>query len=261
MAAEEPHSQEPPSFAGKDLTRPNFAAARLRDPYFKAVRVSDGNFEGAKFTGGYFENANISGWIRGLRVNGVDVAPLVEAELDRQFPERLKLRASDPAGLLEAWTTVEGIWDATIDRARALPDSALSERVDEEWSLLETLRHLIFATDAWHRHVVLGEPWPYHPWGVVHSGGPAPADLGIDTDANPSVDEVLTVRRDRMNGVRATIETATPSELKRKCVPSGDAYPPGGTNSVRRCLQVVLNEEWWHSHYANRDLEIIEARS
>src|SRR5918998_1981160 len=48
-----------------------------------------------------------------LRVNGVDVIPLVEAELNRRFPGRADRRAKDPDGLRAAW--------ATPERARAAP--------------------------------------------------------------------------------------------------------------------------------------------
>jgi len=37
-----------------------------------------------------------------LRVNGVDVAPLVEAELNRRFPGRADRRTGDPDGLRAA---------------------------------------------------------------------------------------------------------------------------------------------------------------
>src|SRR5215211_4441379 len=40
-------------------------------------------------------------------------------------------------------------WDAVVRRALALPEDLLHERVDGEWSFIETLRHLVFATDAW----------------------------------------------------------------------------------------------------------------
>lgn len=42
-----------------------------------------------------------------LLVNGVDVAPLVEAELNRRFPGRANRRAGDPGGLREAWAALE----------------------------------------------------------------------------------------------------------------------------------------------------------
>jgi hypothetical protein len=48
-----------------------------------------------------------------LRVNGVEIEPLVQAELDRRFPERVKLRAADVEGLREAWSMLEDLWAAT----------------------------------------------------------------------------------------------------------------------------------------------------
>jgi hypothetical protein len=48
-------------------------------------------------------DARIDGEIHNLLVNGVDVAPLVNAELDRHYPDRAKMRPTDPAGLREAW--------------------------------------------------------------------------------------------------------------------------------------------------------------
>jgi hypothetical protein len=76
---------------------------RLDDADFSGARLHGPNFEGTRITDGWLRNADISGVIDGLRVNGVDVAPLVQAELDRRFPQRVKLRATDPQGLAEAW--------------------------------------------------------------------------------------------------------------------------------------------------------------
>src|SRR5213078_536295 len=114
------------------------------------------NFEGAKITDAWFYGADISGDLEGLRLNGVEVAPLVKAELERLFPERAKLRATTPDALAAAWVMIEDTWQATLTRARTLPDVALSKRVDEEWSFVETLRHLVLATDIWLRRMIKG---------------------------------------------------------------------------------------------------------
>src|SRR4051794_35607939 len=79
----------------------------------------------------------------GLRVNGVDVTPLVEQELDRRFPGRSERRAESPAGLRAAWTAVEQAWNAAIERAAALPATSVDVRIGEEWSFAETMRHLV----------------------------------------------------------------------------------------------------------------------
>jgi uncharacterized protein YjbI with pentapeptide repeats len=102
--------------------RLDFRGQRLDDADFSDGRLHGPNLQGTKITDGWLRGADISGFIGGLRVNGVEVAPLVEAELNRRYPERLKLRARDPAGLAEAWMMIEDVWRATAARTRALPE-------------------------------------------------------------------------------------------------------------------------------------------
>jgi Pentapeptide repeats (8 copies) len=109
------------------------------------VRLHGTNLEGARLTETYLVDAGISGDIEGLRLNGVEVEPLVRAELDRRYPDRVKLRASDAAGLRQAWSMVERLWAATTGRAPRLPEAVQRERVGGEWSIIETVRHLVFA--------------------------------------------------------------------------------------------------------------------
>jgi hypothetical protein len=241
----------------KDL---DFRGERLDDADFSGARLHSSNLEGARITDGWLHNADISGYIGGLLVNGVEVAPLVEAELDRRFPERVKLRAVDPPGLLEAWTMIEGVWARTVARARALPEPLLSERIDDDWSFIETLRHLIFATDAWLFRMVRHVSHPYHPWGLAGSFLADPGSLGLDCDAHPSFDDVLAVRREHMSAVKETMAGLSSEALKQVCIPPETPGHPTESHSVHECLRVILDEEWEHSRYANRDLAILEAR-
>ena len=237
-----------------------FAGARLEDADFSGARLHSPNFEGTRITDAWLFNADISGDIEGLRVNGVEVAPLVEAELDRRFPERAKLRAGDPPGLADAWAMIEEVWRTTVARARALPAPLLFERVDDEWSFLETLRHLVFATDCWLLRMVRQISRPYHPWGVAGSWLTDPASLGIDPEAKPALDDLLEVRRTRMEMVRETFAALTTAELARVGFPPDAPGHPREPRSVLHCLHVILDEEWQHSRYANRDLTILQAR-
>ncbi len=238
----------------------DFRGKRLDDANFSGARLHSCSFVGTRVTDGFLLNADISGFIGGMRVNGVDVEPLVQAELDRQFPERVKLRATDPQGLRDAWGLIEEVWGRTVARARRLPEPLLHERVDGEWSFVETLRHLVFATDGWLYRMLQGEPRPYHPWGLAGSFLTDPASIGIEPDAHPSPDEVLAVRRERMDAVRETIEGLTPEELERVCQPPDAEGHPAEAQSVLGCLHVILDEEWEHGRYANRDLAILESR-
>lgn len=239
---------------------PSMPGVRIEDADFSGAHMHAPNFEGAKITDGWFYGAEFSGNLQGLRLNGVEVAPLVMAELDRRYPERVKLRATDPAGLAEAWDIIEDIWRATVDRASALPLPSLFERVDDEWSFVETLRHLVMATDCWLRRMVNGMERPYHPWGLAGSWLTDPAAWGIEPAANPSLDEVLAVRRERMDEVRRTMDAVTADGSKRVCTPPPSPGHPDRPHTVLECLHVILDEEWEHNRYAVRDLEALEAR-
>src|SRR4051794_19975003 len=179
----------------------SYTGARIDDADFSGARLHAPNFEGAKITDAWFYGADISGDLEGLRLNGVEVAPLVTAELERLFPERAKLRATDPEGFADAWVMIEEIWTATIARARALPQDVLNQCVDGEWSFIETMRHLVMATDCWLRRTVKGIEHPYHPWGVAGSWLTNPASWGLEPEARPSLEEILAVREERMNEV------------------------------------------------------------
>jgi hypothetical protein len=137
-----------------------------------------------------------------MRVNGVDVGPLIEAELDRRHPERTKLRPTDAARYRQAWDVIERLWAETVGRAQQLDPALMHERVDGEWSFIETLRHLVFATDAWVRRAMLGDPSPWDPLDLPWDQMPDIAGIPRDRDVRPSLDDVLALRADRMGTVR-----------------------------------------------------------
>ncbi len=238
----------------------NFAGERLDDADFSEARLHSVNFERTRITDGWLRDADISADIEGLRLNGVDVAPLVEAELDRQFPERVLLRSADPSELGAAWAMIEEHWRRTNERARRLPETFLHERVDDDWSFVETHRHLIFATDSWLRRMIDQSTDVFHPWGLAGSFLEDPSSLGIDPSADPSLDAVLEVRREHMDQVASTIAALTPDDLERLCEPPDEVGYPRRSETVRECLHVILDEEWMHDRYANRDLAVLEER-
>jgi hypothetical protein len=83
-----------------------------------------------------------------------------------------------------------------------------------------------------------------------------------DRDARPSLDEVLELRRDRMSTVRQVIEKQTDASLNGDTEPvEGPGWPESRSYPVRHCLLVILNEEWEHRLYAERDLDFLEAQS
>ena len=106
----------------------------------------------------------------------------MEGELDRRHPERVQLRAMRTADDYRAmWDTIERLWPDTVARAGRLPEPALHLRVDDEWSFVETLRHLVFATDAWAGRTILDEPKAFLAWGSYPDAG-ADADDAVPAD-------------------------------------------------------------------------------
>ena len=101
-----------------------------RSDELQGAEFVDTNLRGARFVGADLSGAVMRGvqveeleidapWLPHggfLRVNGVDVIPFVEAELDRRFPGRAERQAADPDGLRSAWAALESTWAATLDR-------------------------------------------------------------------------------------------------------------------------------------------------
>jgi hypothetical protein len=243
-------------FIHEDLSGARFEDVSLRNARFHNVDLTGVRIRGAMVS------MDISGDVDELLVNGVDVAPLVEAELNRRYPDRMKMHPADADGFREAWAILERLWLQTVDRARGMGPELLHQRVDGEWSFIETLRHLVFATDAWVCRAVLGEPAPWHPLGLPHDEMPDIAGVPRDLAARPSLDEVLALRTDRMGTMREVLAELTDESLAGTTEPVMEpGYPESESFPVRRCLGAILNEEWEHRLYVERDLDLLDSRA
>jgi uncharacterized damage-inducible protein DinB len=245
-------------FREAEFTNASLAGAKFTNVNLSGVQIRDANLSGMELRDVYVVDMEIEGDVEGLTVNGVDVVPLVAAELDRRFPERPLLRVTTPDALRVTWAMLEARWSETLRRAAQLPPADLDRSVNGEWSFKQTLRHLVMATDSWLGHAILGEEKPFHPIGLVYTGGPS-----CDTappDAEFSFEEILAVREGRQAKMRSYLETLTQAELDAHHGPFQFAeWPPPDERTALRCLHVILNEEWWHNRYANRDFDIITA--
>jgi uncharacterized protein YjbI with pentapeptide repeats len=254
-----------PKFNSENMTGSRFEDVLLADAQFHRADLTGASFRlvdltGVTIRGAALVNMDLSGMIENLRVNGVDVVPLVEAELNRRYPERAKMSPADAAGYREAWDILERFWSETVERARGLAPELLHERVGGEWSFIETLRHLVFATDAWVKRAILGVPSPWDPLDLPHDEMPDEPSVPRDLSARPSLDEVLVLRADRMATVRQVLADLTDERLADMTEPVMEpGYPEPGSFAVRRCLQAILSEEWEHRLYAERDLDALEA--
>jgi hypothetical protein len=238
-----------------------FRGARIHLCDLAGLEIRDCAVSGLKVADCYGSDVYLGGDFERVVVNDVDVTGYVEAELDRQHPaRRLAREATSPDDYRAAWDAIEKLWASTLDRVGRLPEVRLHERVDGEWSFVETQRHLLLCSDAWLGSAVLEERAPYHPLGLPYSGMPADAAarLGLTLDATPTFDEVLAPRLLRMAAVRRVVDGLTEGELDRICGRKPAEPYPDQEYLVRRCLTVILKEEAEHHRYAVRDLAVLE---
>jgi hypothetical protein len=242
-----------------DLEGAEFVRAGLSGARFVRSDLSDVVMRGVDVSGADIDAPWLCEGESSLLVNGVNVVPFVEAELNRRFSGRADRRAKDPDGLRAAWASLERTWAATLERVAAMPAGTVEVSVGGEWSFAQTLRHLLVATDMWLGRAVLEIDQPFHPIGVLDAGT---ADRGFDMSifatGTPSYAEVLEVRAGRVAMVRDFLATVTPDEL---AATRKDPHAPEYEATVLSCLHTIFEEEWEHHRYAVRDLDTIELKS
>jgi len=249
-----------PDFTGKDtLVGARFSDVNLKGSRFVRTDLSGAVMRGVDLVGTDIDSPWLFDGEGALLVNGVDVVPFVDAELNRRWPGRELRRASDPPGLRAAWAALQAAWGSALDRAAATPPGTVEVQVDGEWSFAQTLRHLVMATDVWLRRAILRIDQPFHPAGQPNEEyGAEGGDMSVFSHDRPTYQEVLAARADRVAQVQAFLAAATPEQLTEARVnPWAPQYP----ETVLSCLHTILGEEWEHLRYATRDLDLIEARA
>jgi hypothetical protein len=237
----------PEEFEG-DLAGAVFWGADL-----SGARFRDINFTDVKISHAWLVGVDIDALVDNVVINGVDVTAYVN-ERDPWYPLRAMLRPSDPEGMRAAWAALEDEWAKTVTIAKALPEDALHQSVNDEWSFVQTLRHLVLAMDKWFTAPVLGEP--FHPIGLPHRGSVDFPGLSFDDNIAPSLSEVLDVRADQANRLRDYLASMTATDFSRPI-----DVVENGMNPLQECLFTVFEEEFWHNRYARRDLANLSASS
>jgi DinB superfamily/Pentapeptide repeats (8 copies) len=233
-------------FEGATFVRTSFRGAALRSCDLSGVTMRSVDVGGLDIDSHDLFSGD-------LIVNGVDVVPFVEAELNRQFPGRELQTAQTPTALRDGWVAVQAAWETTVT---STPSTLIDAHLDDEWSLAQTLRHLVLATDAWLRGGIMGIEQPFHEIGQIFTGA---AEMGFDisifrADA-PVFEDILAVRVERQQLVTGFLATATPELLAeaRDNPWGGEGWHP----TVGDCVRVILEEECAHLRYIRRDLALL----
>jgi hypothetical protein len=239
-------SSDSQSFEGATFLRASFRGATLRSCDVSGVTMRSVDVGGLDI-----DSHDL--FFGSLIVNGVDVVPFVDAELNRQFPGRELQKAQTPHGLRDGWVAVQAAWETTV---AGTPRELVDTHANDEWSLAETLRHLVLATDAWLGGAIMRIEQPFHEIGQIFTGAAAMGfDMSIFRADAPTFDEVLAVRAERQQMVTDFLVGATPELLaEERDDPwgGGDWHP-----TVGDCVRVILEEEWAHLRYIRRDLALV----
>jgi uncharacterized damage-inducible protein DinB len=232
--------------------------ARFEDQDLTDCEFRECDLTGARMIGVVMKDAVIDGLVSNLVVNGIEVSAYVEAELDRRHPVRLPIRSGDPLQLLRGSRELQAAWAATLERLKSLPEGSEHQRVGGEWSAVETLRHLVYVHDCWFDRCCRGSVAPPTSLGLA-SDEVLALEPDLDPSARPSLQEVLAVRERQTTELQSWLSQVTDEELALPApVPEAAGWPPYARGkSILECLHVVLNEEWAHHGFCERDMALL----
>ena len=233
---------------------------RFLDEDLSGAELRECDLSNARLVGVVMQDAVIDGLVTNLVVNGVEVTAYVEQELDRRHPVRLLIRSDDPDDLRRAARQLRADWSATVERMRQAPGVEHAS-VNDEWSAVQTLRHLVFVHDSWFRRCCLGSTEAFTSMGLGIEDVPDREAQGLDPTADPTLDEVVAVRDAQQAELEHWLDAVTAEQLAAPApVPDDGRWPPYARGrSVARCLRTVLNEVHEHHGFCVRDLDLVEA--
>ncbi len=229
-------------FEFQDLSDAVFWGVDLQRATFRDV-----DLEGARISHARLADVVIDAEVDRLVINGVDVTAYVN-DRDEWFALRSQLRPTDLDSMRRGWQVFLAAWGSAIERAQALSDERRHASVDGEWSFVETIRHLVFATDKWFTVPILSGS--FHRIGLPNSGSTNFGWPGLDAAANPTFEEAVTAWRDRSSQLREHLDTVEPAALTVEV-----SVLENGASAVHDCIGVVFEEHFQHFRYATRDLD------
>lgn len=236
---------------GATVTGSDLRGVTIRESYLDGLRIVGSVL-------GRIEVSSFAGDPAQVVVEGVEVWQLVSDVLDERHPERVQLRAVRTADDHRAmWATVERLWEELYADAAQLPDDVRRVRVGDEWSLLETVRHLVFAVDGWLGRMLRGTERPFHPAGIPPTDFPTEhwTTIGLDPAADPTWEEAVEVLRGRQHDVRAELASLTDAQLTQsRSIAIAPPVWDVETETVAQCFTVMHREHVDHLRYARRDL-------
>ena len=248
---------KPEELKGAELVNVDLSDATVRDSNLAHITLLNVNMARARIKEAYLVGARIEGDLTGATINGIDFGTMYENELLRLYPDRSRLYAGTPAEFREALDYIHELREKTLAKVRPLPEEVRQRRTsDGEWSIVENLRHLLFAESAWALRTAFNEPEPFHPLGMPPDfAQESAAAVGIRFHTPASYDEVVAALEEQAPRVQTRFDALTPDELREWCTDRGPGYPEDYVGKVSGALYSYLFHEWDHHRIIDSVIE------
>jgi hypothetical protein len=246
----------PETFENQDLGEAFFHNVNLHK-----ARFEDVNLSGAAICNANLENFSIKdAYIKGLTIFGFDIYQLLSDELDRRDPERVHLRIADrynPENVRLVMQRLDEFRQVFCQALLATDPALLTTRpAPGEWSVVEIVRHLLYAEDLFLNRRILGNQEPWNPLGLLPdflTNDPAYAGVGSEPI------EDIAILLDAWEAIHARmgdfVQSVTEAELRS---PLRDlAY---GNGTVGDVLQGMAHHDLDHVRQAEETIKLLQTK-
>jgi hypothetical protein len=244
----------PETFENQDLTEAFFHNVNLHN-----ARFEDVNLSGASIRNANLENFSIEdAYIKGLTIFGFDIYQLLSDELDRRDPERVYLRMTDrynPENVRLIMQRLDEFRQAFRKMLLATDAALLTTRpAPKEWSVVEIVRHLLYAEDLFLNRRILGNKEPWNPLGLLPDFlTNDPAYGGVGSEPTEDIAKLLEAWEVIHAHMRDFIASVTEDGLRS---PLRDlAY---GNGSVGDVLQGMAHHDLDHIRQAEDAIKLLQ---
>jgi uncharacterized damage-inducible protein DinB len=203
-------------FENRDMAGTVFRNVNLHKAVFDDVNLGEATIRNANLENVSIVDANI----RGLTLFGIRVDRLIEAELDRRDPDRVRLRMADPhdpQSVRAVMDHLDEVRSRFFDALKAADAETLVARPSAgKWSAIEQVRHLLFAEDLYLNRWILRNDEPWNQLGLLPAflaGDPNYADVG--SQATSDLEAILAAWQEIHARTRAFVADLTPEKLRR----------------------------------------------
>ena len=222
-------------FEKRDLAGSVFRDVNLNGARFVDVSLEGASIRGANLKGFSIEDAAITG----MTIYGIRVDVLIEAEFDRQDIERVRLRMSDchvPEEVRAVVKHLDEVRGGFCDLLRSTEAALLTTRpVPDEWSVLENVRHLVFAEDLYLNRWICRNTQPWCKLGLLPAFlARSPEFAEVGSEPTDDLESVLEAWAAIHADMQEYVEAVTAEQLRRDT--SDIDFGQGTVGGILQCL-------------------------